>query len=77
MFLFAIADVHSMERMSVLSSSLIPAVVVIFCGGTLYSPNPVCRFLPSWKEPEIPAYQRPASYIVSASKPWIRAAATF
>ena len=69
MFLFAAADVHITESTSVRSSNRTPAVVVIFCGGMLYSPKPVCRFLPCWYEPATPTNQRLASYIVSASKP--------
>src|SRR3954471_10447204 len=77
MSLFAAADVHCTESTSVLSSNRTPAVVVIFCGGMLYSPKPVCRFLPCRYEPATPTNQRLASYIVSASKPCILACAMF
>ena len=41
MSVFAFADVHITETTSVLSRNRKPAVVVIFCGGTLYNPKPV------------------------------------
>ena len=57
MSLFAFADVHITESTSLFSSNRTPAVVVIFCGGMLYNPKPVCRFLPSWKVPATPTNQ--------------------
>ena len=47
MLVLAIADVHMAERISLFSNKRTPAVVVIFCGGMLYNPTPVCTFLPS------------------------------
>src|SRR3954464_16095792 len=64
-------------RISLRSSSRTPPVVVILRGVMVDSPILVATFLPRIRWPATPTYHEPASYIVSASTPSIRAFAMF
>src|SRR3954466_13518211 len=77
MSLLAPYEDHCAARISLRSSSRTPPVVVILRGVMVASPILVATFLPRIRWPATPTYHSPASYIVSASTPSIRACAMF